>query len=190
MYNLISRTIVGYWVKSGTIDSNEKEIYEYGIEILISSLFGATLVILAGAMWFSIIDAIVFLIVLIPLRCYCGGYHANSYFSCNLTMLILFFITSLFATSCDINAIWLNLGLIINNILIFIYAPIDNKNKQLDRSDRLKHKVVSCVVSFFISLITLVLKQINIGYYCWIYCTFSLVVILMIAGKIKNRISN
>ena len=66
------------------------EVYQYGIEITISSILNVLLIILFGLIIRDIISAIIFLACIIPLRQLCGGYHASTYFKCNAIFVLSF----------------------------------------------------------------------------------------------------
>lgn len=102
MITALAQIISGYLIKNKIIDNTKLDIYIYGFEIMISNIicFGMGLVI--GAVCSEFIECILFLIVFILLRRYCGGYHAETYLKCDiifmtnilLVMLMLKFISA------------------------------------------------------------------------------------------------
>ncbi|MBR6923918.1 MAG: accessory gene regulator B family protein [Oscillospiraceae bacterium] len=92
MIDKLSNSVLGYLLNKEVIRNEKvvKEYYKYGIEITISSIISLFLIFLIGAGTNCIFEGLVFLVFFIPIRQYTGGYHANTYFKCNLSMCIIF----------------------------------------------------------------------------------------------------
>lgn len=189
MYKVISNTITKKWINKGIIEQEDHEIYAYGIEIILSSIFGAMLVIVAGLVFSSLLHALIFLTILIPLRCYCGGYHANSYVKCNLSMVILFVFIAYVSKEFAPNCISLLIGLLICCGIVFLFAPVDNKNKVLSQSEKKKHAIISRIICLGISILDIFTYMIEFQFYSITFYSLLLVSILLVVGKIKNRVS-
>lgn len=187
MYNFISNLIANQWLKNKHIEYEDIDIYKYGIEILLSSIVGALLVMILGSAFFNPVYSIIYLVVMIPLRCYCGGFHAKSYLGCNTIMMVSFMITSLFSKLFLPNLSLLIIGLIICNMIIAIFAPVDNENKRLTKYEKKRCKLVSIIISGLISTIILFVYYFKSEYYSMIFYSLCLVVFLLILGKEKNR---
>ncbi len=69
-------------------ESDVQDFYRYGIEISISSFLNIFLVLLLGIIINHIAESIIFLLLFILIRSFTGGYHADTYFRCNLLMCI------------------------------------------------------------------------------------------------------
>ncbi len=70
-----------------------KDIYQYGIEITLSSVMNIVLVIGFSLILGDITAGILFLLIFIFVRSFTGGYHAPTYFRCNALMLLTFLTT-------------------------------------------------------------------------------------------------
>lgn len=79
MIHTIAQKTADIFCRQNVADEEKKEIYIYGIELLVSSLIGAVLIlgisIGIGKIW----SGVVFLSVFILVRQYTGGYHADTY---------------------------------------------------------------------------------------------------------------
>lgn len=73
-----------------------QDFYRYGIEITISSMLNIVLVLLMGALTGHLLESVIYLAVFIAVRVITGGYHADTYFRCNLLMCSTFIATALF----------------------------------------------------------------------------------------------
>lgn len=57
-------------------DKYPKEIYVYGIELLISSFISTTVILLIGISTNTFFESVIFLISFSVIRVYTGGYHS------------------------------------------------------------------------------------------------------------------
>lgn len=94
----ISSRILKYLLQSEVIEDTKevRNYYQYGIEITVSSLFGFALVFLIGLLFGNLLESLIFLMCFLPLRQFTGGYHAKTYFYCNLTFSLSFATVLLF----------------------------------------------------------------------------------------------
>ena len=91
MISKVSSNILNYLIRNEVINDTEEErnYYQYGIEITISSALNFFLVFLIGAVTRNILESIVFMIFFVPIRQITGGYHAKTYFRCNLYLCMM-----------------------------------------------------------------------------------------------------
>lgn len=168
-------------------ESDVQDFYRYGIEISISSLLNIVLVVIAGILIHHIIESIVFLSLFILIRSFTGGYHADTYFRCNLLMCITFILTAL-ANSIFSNKFSLLIIIVlicVTELIVSILGPIENKNKPIDDSKRIKLKIIGIVITLIINCTGLFLSRSYLG--TMIILTTFLIALLMIAAKIKER---
>lgn len=122
---------------------------------------------------------------------YSGGYHANSYLKCNLTLIALYLLTisaTMFTPTTYI--IKTSLIMTISTIYIIIkFAPVDNKNKRLTENQKKKNKQITLFILFSYYLIGILMYKINIQISYSIIITMFLVSILM-RIKIKGGVTN
>lgn len=132
MIKKLTNHILSYLISSNAINDNEetKDYYRYGIEITISSLINILLIIIIGIVSGNALESIVFLACFIPLRQFTGGFHAKTYFLCNLSfavsfiiLLIVYKFTNQYVTSYIVFLI-----IIFSCIIFFSECPVENKN--------------------------------------------------------------
>ena len=106
--------------------------------------------------------AIAYLICIVPIRMYTGGYHAKTYFKCNVVFGLLFFLNILMFQYIVENE--LEIQLCITTLLSFYiierFAPVENENKKLTSRQKKKYKKISIVlfiIYYFISLVGLII---------------------------------
>lgn len=190
MLSYISEQISTNWSKQGIIDTESKDVYRYGIEIILSSLIGIVSVITIGIMLSAVLEAFVFLAIFIPLRMYTGGFHAKTYVRCNLTTVALFAIqvsiTSLFILNGPIYII----GIVIGLIIILALAPIKNVNKIIEAENRKKYKRLALLIyaGYILCFILCYNFSYNRQVYDSIYIALMEVITLMLVGFLKGGI--
>jgi accessory gene regulator B len=90
-------------------------------------------VIISGLILNNFLSALLFLTFLVPLRLFCGGYHAKTYFMCNIVMFLsylgVYFFSFYLAKFLAIEII--SILFIIGYSPIYIFCPMQNKNKNI-----------------------------------------------------------
>lgn len=190
MIERAAERIINYLVKSEVI-SNEKKVmdyYKYGAEITLSSILNLILVLLVGFFSQRVLESIIFLILFICIRQLTGGYHADTYFKCNLYLCLSFGLVLLMLEMINLNIIGIcGVGFICMVVVIF-FCPIENKNKPIPEGNgqRLKIKsLMSFICVFFISIIL----------YCnhlqrwatFLMLILCLIIVLVIISKVKGE---
>lgn len=181
---MTSKKITNLLVQSEIISAEEKELYEYGLHqgfILLANIFTT---ILLGWILNMTIESIIFLVAYIPLRSYAGGYHAKTPFRCYILSIVMISATLLVVRK----PIW-NLFSVISvsattSTIIFLLAPVEDKNKPLQENERREFKKrINILLGVLLGLIILFWfveqQQISIG----IMLTLVMVAIMLLLGK-------
>lgn len=192
--NRISDKVVHYAVNNNALDCNDMEMVKfckYGIEITLSSILNIVLIFVCSLICGTIVEGLIFLCVFIPIRQFTGGYHASTYFKCNLTFL-LGFLGILLLNFLICNHVSTGFVLILQGagtILIFFLCPIENKLKPF-RSDhqRKKCKLLGTLIFGVDSIIACWLVFKGVAYGFFIALTLQFILVLVIAAIIKERI--
>lgn len=156
MITSLAQYITGVLLKNNTVEHEHLDIYIYGFEVLISGTLSLFIGLILGIMFSQLTQCIVFLVIFVILRKYCGGYHANTYLKCN----------TIFAVNVAIVMIILKFNIIypfvfhmvLCALCIFIYclsAPIENIYKPITDKDKKKYRSIAVVLA----LITVVLSS-------------------------------
>ena len=72
----ISSRIVKALIENSIIETEENEVYQYGIEMVISTTIVILIVLCCGILFGELLSSIVFFIVFAFVRSSSGGYHA------------------------------------------------------------------------------------------------------------------
>ena len=142
-------------------DEKYIEIYVYGIELFISSMFCTLLLLIAGVITETLIESIIFIISFSALRIFTGGYHSNSYIACTMiTMAIYFSVILLYHLAFKfMSSLFFEILIsIVTIIVVCLFAPVENTNKHIVKSKVLIYKMKAVVISTLEIAICLVLN--------------------------------
>lgn len=130
------------------INSKDREKCRYGLEIMISTCIGFSVILLAGSILGKVQMALVYLICIVPLRMYTGGYHAETYLKCNFVFAVIFLLNIIVFDFIISHALQREL-LMITFFSIFPinrYAPVENSNKKISITQKKKYKKISILM--------------------------------------------
>lgn len=119
--------------KNQVIQKGEMEIYQYGLEMIVSTIVNLLLLLLIGVLFHELFSAVLFFCLFVLIRQKSGGYHADTYFKCNsifavnLTLVLLWtkFASEFYSVSSHV------IFLAIYFFIVAKYAPRENPNKPL-----------------------------------------------------------
>lgn len=104
---MISRWIVNQLVLGQIIEEKERKLYEYSFKSLLGNFINIVAAIIIGIVCGEIVRALVFLMVMVPLRSSIGGCHIKNSVIC-------------FIVSCGVVVV----GVLLPNIVKLYYAKI------------------------------------------------------------------
>ncbi len=170
--------------------STEKDVqdfYKYGIEITISSILNIVLVLALGLLVRHPIESIVYLVLFILVRSFTGGYHADTYFRCNSLMCVTFLLTLCVneALFNKFSPLFLIILILITEVTVLIFAPIENENKPIESSKKPKLKIIGALITLIMNVLGFILRDYLIG--TMVIYTCLLIAMLIVAGKIKEK---
>ena len=135
MLHKLAEDISFYFVTYKIIDIKDRDTYIYGLELLISTLFASVSILLLGFFIGELISAVAYLLVYFFLKSYTGGYHAKHYYQCYIYS-ILVFIAIIIIKNVTLSIYQPHIGLMLllfSIIIIFRFAPVENKNNPKSR---------------------------------------------------------
>ena len=148
-------------ILDGTIEEEDKEIYEYGLTQGIIMLFNVIVTLLIGVLLHSVVETLLFMAVYMPLRSYAGGVHAKTQLRC------LVYSFSMVAIILEVIKYFPNNLYIIAAMLVFsvvtvcLLAPVESENKPLDEDEVKRYGRKARLILFFyvgITILMMVLK--------------------------------
>ncbi len=189
MITFLSRKLADFLCKKGVILNDEKEIYQYGYELLISDIFSFLILSIIGIFSKLIIETYVFYITFVLTRRFCGGYHADTYFKCHISTLIVYTLIMIISfLVSQFGIAFLNLILIsFYFITALVYAPIENQNKPLETEDKIKFRKLSFMFGGIFAVICLLLMLVSDRLSLVVSLTLSASAMLMVIERYKNE---
>ena len=143
----IATKLTAYMIDQKIVPEEDEEIYVYGWSLIFSHVGSFLVMLIAAALMGEVLGTLIFLVFMIPLRSYAGGFHADSYLKCfilSMSCYAIALIAALFWPSHF--PIW-TLALALFAVLAtFIAAPVDHPNKRLKEFRRRQHKIISRVI--------------------------------------------
>ena len=145
MLQRISEDIVSWQINKNFLKDDQRALYLYAYEILLSQIINIVVAILIAVIMRAPMPVFVFLASYIPLRSYCGGYHARTNGVCTVVSAFLVLIVCLLEKYIvgTADLILPIAGFLISGILIFIFAPVPDRNKLLDEEETSRYRLKS-----------------------------------------------
>lgn len=167
------------------IDDSESDLYELGIEVIISTAFTAVCILLIGGILDRLAEAFLFLACFITLRNYSGGYHAKTRIGCFATSIVSYMVSEGIRNQIsrisghELSAV-LGIGGLAVAVILYFIAPLENPNKRLLLEwKEHNRKMTFIILSFWIGsgALGLVIGVISIA--CQIWATLVVVSFLL-----------
>ena len=192
MFRNLAEDITFLLIKNKIVDIEEREIYIYGLEVIL--LNGGLLItfLIISLLCGEIVNFLAYLVFFLPMRLFSGGYHAETSERCFILSTIMYGISitvSKFIPLLYISNTGKIIG-VISVIVILVLAPLINKNNPLNEAQRKRNRIILCTL-LFIDLVFYIL----ICNYAWTIASNELIFIamnavLLLAEKLKQCISN
>lgn len=137
MIQSAAEKITNYMFEQG-IYKESYAIHRYGFEVIISTTINIALIIILGAFFHQIPEAIIYCLSFWLIRKFCGGLHCQTYFRCisvHVSMLLIYLLTSQYY-------VYIKVFVHVGSVILFLWlSPI--KNRKCKPSDYLKYKIIS-----------------------------------------------
>lgn len=189
MFAKATNWIVDKLESNKIITLENRELYAYGFQQGFTILWNLISMILIGLLFQQVLECILFLMFYFILRIYAGGYHASSVKRCYLCSCVMIS-AALFVIKIHVLSIFICAVIsFLSGFAIFFFAPVEDKNKTLDQKEVFRYRFFTRVI-----LTAELVIQIISSCFRWDFLVFPIslsfftVAIMLIAGKIKNRL--
>lgn len=158
MITALSKRITHFLYSKKVITFDTIEIYQYGFEIIISTIIGFFITIMIGILFKMIWLSFLYYIIFVVLRQFTGGYHAKTYFKCNLifavTTVFIFLLTKMAIVS-EMYTIGIHsLLLFFSIITVWFGTPVENKNKPLSEKQKYYNHLAGFIMTVILAIIS------------------------------------
>ena len=151
MISKLAKGTACFFVDNKIIEVEDSEVYAYGIELLLSTIFNLIIAIIIALISNEFIPCVINLTAFVTIRMYAGGYHADTHWGCMLTLVcvlsafILIIKTFSTATIRFLSPIlW-----VLSVLILYKFAPVEHPNKPISEKKKMKLRKKS-LISFFI----------------------------------------
>ena len=190
MIEIISNNLLKYLIKSEVIDDSEDSVayYRYGLEITISSILNIVFILLVGIISNNFFESVAFLICFVPLRQFTGGYHADTYFKCNLSFVILFSLLLLiYNLTFQFISIYAELTMLVFSLIIFATeCPVEHKNKPLTDKQNKRNRRLAVILGLLYGAVGVVFKVLSYSIGVIFIYTLVLISLLIIVATLQK----
>ena len=188
-----SSKLIEFFVSNDLIKNEDKEIYKYAVNIILSSLIHIATVMIIGLCFNLFIESLVFYFSFIAIRKFAGGYHAKTPVRCYLfSFASNIIILCLVKWLSSINTLFIFIFIIFELlcvVLIILMSPLDTENNPLNSYEKKWYKTLAVLISvciFIISLFCVLTELRNIWYSLICGVIMSTLVLLMRKVQITN----
>ena len=156
MIHSVALVIADFFISKDVITEEEKEVCAYGMELIISGIISVALVLIIGLITGNICYAVVYNIMMIVIRMYTGGYHADTHVGCNVCYCMAFLISiALLRGQMYIkNDITIWMVAMAGYLIIVLNAPLEHHNKKLTMKQKQDYMIISSVLGIASLLIS------------------------------------
>lgn len=174
-------------------DTDNYELYEYALYIILSSLFHIATIIALGLFFNLLVESLMFYFSFIVIRKFAGGYHAKTSVRCYVFSVIsTVFILVVMKIILVVDSLLIMYGLLLLDlicvILICMLSPIDTDNNPLNNREKKVYKTISVVASitiFGVSYVLMLFSLSNIGA-SLIFGMFMSALVLILGAVLRN----
>lgn len=190
MLRRISEYIVDWQIRKSILTGNQRVVYLYAYEVFLNQVINIVIALFLAFIMRAPIQVLIFVASYIPLRSYCGGYHAETNGGCTVVSAFLIVLVCFVEKTITGNLVFvlLPIALLISGGLIFGFAPVASPNKRLDEEETVRYRLRSRWIWMIEAVIGLT--------FCFIWTRVSTIIALshillsfmMVCGMLKKRV--
>lgn len=169
----------------GIIVEEDRDIYHYGFEVLISSVTTVFAILLLGMLTGSLTEVMAYMVAFIPIRFCIGGYHAPTASLCFWASIASVTLTIRIGRLLDPTAIPILIA--ISLALIYIMAPAIHPNHPHSARRRATLKKRAIIVGIAESVLILLLASIKPEYSIIMTLSFFITSAGMVLSKLCGQ---
>lgn len=136
-------------VASGAVREEDREIYVYGMDVLLSTAANVLCVLAIGVLLGRALETLLFLAFFIPLRSAAGGYHADTHFGCFLILLCVYGGAAALSFALPAAAVrWAPAGLSAASLAAAaLFAPAPHENRPVAPKELARFRKLSILLA-------------------------------------------
>lgn len=192
MLTYLARRISSFFISKGTIREDEKQIYDYCFEIMLSTILNFCSVMVIAIITQTVFLTLCYIVGFMIIRATAGGYHAETHIACFMILIVsyaIYLVILLNLSNKIISALTIGICVVSALIIIFL-APVENHYKPLTKTEvkEFKRKSYLAMLILAIVSISLILLLKNGKWGFSFGAGMFTVSMFLIAGTLKNKI--
>ncbi|TCL57586.1 accessory gene regulator B [Kineothrix alysoides] len=158
--------ILNKQIENGMISEEDTSVYQYGYTLVLEVMINIIIAIIIGLISRELTSVALFLMMFIPLRSYCGGYHASEGWICIILSNIIVAAIVLVAKGFHLVMGYMPVLIIevICAVVILLLAPIQSDAKKLSDKEKQAYKKYIrfiLIIELFLALIFFCFFEMN-----------------------------
>lgn len=155
MYKKLAVSLTDKFIKTGIIESSQRDVYQYGFEILLSHIAYIIVFFTLAVLTQTFVCSLLFGIAFFVIRSIAGGYHATTYSVCHLLSLLnqVLFVFLIVFLPREYHPVASVVAILMSSGLLLLLAPIDHPNKPFIKTERKRFRRMCCVYAYVIPVI-------------------------------------
>lgn len=187
MFAKFSECITQSLIDNQIIESEERELYRYGIQQGLTIVLNLVTTLLIGLLCDMIWQSIVFTVAYIPLRSFAGGYHAKTPTRCYIFSIALMFAVLLAMKLVPFTVFICGIMLSVSGVIILWLSPVEDRNKPLDAVERRVYRQRALLIWTFELAITVICLWLQImPLAICLTATLTVMAVMLLLGQLKN----
>lgn len=189
----LSKRMASFFVRNEVIKSEDEEVYEYGLQLLLSTVFNGIIALILAIISGTILQCICYLAVFVLLRKSAGGFHAKTHFGCCciLAVVLSLFIMFIKFVPNEAYGIVATIAVAFSVVIILIFAPLEHENKPISDRDKNRLGKISVIYAVLFTILVFVLfiaklKMIMICVALGMFTASGSMLVAVIEKKIKS----
>lgn len=167
------------------------KIYRYGYILLCEVVLNFVAALIIGVAFYEIFTVVFFLCMYIPLRSFCGGWHAKEIWKCSVISCVILLL-QIYCIKYIINYLTISRILIIfviSIVWILYIAPIETQMKRISKGEKNIYKKKVCVIVFIHFILVLKISEFNMKKFVFsMMYVYIIQSVMLLVELIKQRI--
>lgn len=193
MTEYLSKRMTQYLVNRLQIDQNESDLYELGMEVIVSTVITSISIFLVSFFLKNFAGAVFFLCCFITVRNYSGGFHAHTRAGCFAVSIVCYLASyglskALACFPLLIQALLIGVGLAVSAVVFGVCAPLENPNKRL-KADWKRHnrRMMLFMMLFWLMLFGCLIRIGKCDWAAQIWATLVIIAVLLEMARRRDK---
>ena len=159
MYDRLIQRGVNFVFTHGDASEEKREIYQYGIELIIMSLVNTSILLILGLIIGRLFETFLLLLAFAFMQSFAGGYHAMTHLRCFLFMFAAWASSMLILPFIEAHRFLPCILAVVGTFVVYLLAPVKHVNYPMSQEKENRMKKIArfiatlfCVVVFICSI--------------------------------------